>query len=151
TLPFAPGAVFRLLGLVVMPEPAVGPVLPVEPLPALGLLCGIDGMLGTLVVLPGPAPPGTPTPPGVKLPADPAPSPPAAGPPVVPDAAPPEAAPPADPPADPPPAPPAPPPELCASASVEPAAMKANASAIEIFMSEPACWPFAIKRPGGGP
>jgi hypothetical protein len=95
-------------------------VLPLGP--TVGLLCGIDGILGTLVVLPGPGPPGTPTPPGLNPPEVPV-----VGLPVeVPLGA--EPAP--DDPAL---------PEVCAAASVEPArkAKKVRPTAIESFMTEP--------------
>jgi hypothetical protein len=125
TVVFAPGAVLRLLGLVVSP-----PELPPGPLPTVGLLCGIEGMLGVVVTLPGPEPPGTPTPPGLKPPLVPL-----VAPPPVPLGAAPVEDDPALPPADPAlPPPPAPPPELCATANVEPA-RNIRVTAIESFMS----------------
>jgi len=124
TDPLAPGAVLRPLGLEVMP-PWLVPKLPPGPLPTVGLVCGIVVTFGTLDVLPGPEPPGTPTPPGLN-------------PPVVPVVAPPVAVPLGAEPlplAD--PAPPPAPPELCAKARVEPA-RKVKVTAIESFMTEPA-------------
>lgn len=89
-----------------------------------------------LTVLPGPVPPGTPMPPLLIDPVLPVPLgiPPGAGP-VGLDAPPLVELPPAAL----PPVPPDAPPELCATASVEPAAMNASVRAMEVFMG---CAPF---------
>jgi hypothetical protein len=68
---FPPEGALRLLGFVVRPEPDVLPWLSREVLPTVGVLGFMLGTFGTLVVSPGPGPPGTPTPlglPGVPTP-----------------------------------------------------------------------------------
>lgn len=131
--------VSRLLGLVRRPEPrdalpAGGEIPGAPPRPTVGLFGGIAGWFGVLTVLPGPVPPGTPIPPLLIEPVLPVPLgvAPGAGPVGL------EAPPLAELPPDVlPPVPPDDPPDPCASARVEPAAMKASVNAMEVFMSAP--------------
>ncbi len=133
----APPGVFRLLGFVRRPPLDAVPDgetlgMPAPPLPTVGPGVFIAGWFGVLAVLPGPVPPGTPTPPLLIDPVLPVPLgiPPGEGPVGL------EAPPLADaPPAPLPPVPPdEPPPEPCAKANAEPAARNANVNAMEVFM-----------------